>query len=227
MSDPRAAESMHPNASTARRSTTRPARRGAMITILLGMVLLVCSVLTGCQAATSDAPTASGPHPTAAAGQVALAVPVELRQVLASAPCTPQTSSPTTTSVASATSATEAGAVVAKPVSTTPTTMHDVDGVDCYQVSVPLMALQQLDTISVTSQPPASQWVITITMTAPDAQSFAALTAERAKQQVAFVVRGTVLATQTITAPITNGVVQLQGNFTQDDAKRLIRQITG
>jgi preprotein translocase subunit SecD len=193
-----------------------------MITILLGMVLLVCSVLTGCQGTTSDAPTASGPRPNAAAGQVALAVPVELRQVLSSAPCAPQTSSPTTTSAASATEA-----VVAKPVSTAPTTMHDVDGVDCYQVSVPLMALQQLDTISVTSQPPASQWVITMTMTSADAQSFAALTAERTQQQLAFVVRGTVLATQTISAPITNGVVQLQGNFTQEDAKRLIRQITG
>jgi preprotein translocase subunit SecD len=195
-----------------------------MITVLLGMVLLVCSVLSGCQAATSDAPTASGPHATSTAGQVALAVPVELRQVLGSAPCTQQTPSPATTST---TSATEAGAVVAKPVSTAPTTMHDVDGVDCYQVTVPLMALQQLDTISVTSQPPATQWVIAMTMTSADAQSFAALTAERTQQQLAFVVRGTVLATQTIAAPVTNGVVQLQGNFTQDDATRLIRQITG
>ena len=158
---------------------------------------------------------------TPTAGQVALAVPVELRRVLGTAPCTPQTASPTTTS---ATSATEAA--LAEPVSSAPTILHDVDGVDCYQVSVPLMELQQLDVISVASMPPASQWVITMKMTTSDAQSFAALTTERTQQQLAFVVRGTVFATQAIAAPITNGVVQLQGNFTQDDANRLVRQIT-
>jgi preprotein translocase subunit SecD len=126
----------------------------------------------------------------------------------------------------STTSLSEAGAALVKPVSSAPTVLHDVDGVDCYQVSVPLMELQQLDAISVASQPPASQWVITMRMTTSDAQSFAALTTERTKQQLAFVVRGTVFATQAVAAPVTNGVVQLQGNFTEDDANRLVRQIT-
>ena len=52
---------------------------------LLGSVLLGCAVLTGCQAATSDnVPSVAAGHASTAssAGQVALAVPVELRQVL-------------------------------------------------------------------------------------------------------------------------------------------------
>ena len=207
MNDPRASEPMHPNAS--------PARRGAMIAILSGMALLVGSALSGCQGTTDDTPAAAGGHASAptSAGQVALAVPVELRQVLGSSPCTPQTASPTTTS-----------AIATSPG--TPITLHDVDDVDCYQVSGPLMELQQLDAISVASQPPASQWVITMTLTPSDAQSFAALTAQHDQQELAYVVRGTVLSTQTLTQPITSGTVQLEDNFTQDDANRLVRQIT-
>lgn len=182
-----------------------------MIAVLLGMVLLVCAALSGCQAAISDTPAASTGHAsgTTSAGRVALAVPVELREVLSTSPCTQQTPSPPTTSAGPAT-----------------TILHDVDGVDCYQVSGPLMELQQLNAITVASQPPASQWVISMTLTPSDAQTYAALTAEHAQQQLAFVVRGTVLSTQTIAQPVTGGVVQLQGNFTQDDANRLVHQIT-
>jgi preprotein translocase subunit SecD len=185
-----------------------------MITILLGMVLLACGLLSGCQAANGDVPAASGGRAsgTPSSGQVALAVPVELRLVLGTSPCTQTPSTTTTSAIATTPSA--------------PATMHDVDGVDCYQVSAPLMELQQLNTIGVASQPPASQWVITMTMTSPDAQTFAALTTQHDQQQLAFVVRGTVLSTQTVAQPITNGIVQLQGNFTQDDANRLVHQIT-
>jgi preprotein translocase subunit SecD len=178
---------------------------------LLGLALLGCAVLSGCQAATSsDVPAASAGHvsTTSSAGQVALSVPMELRQVLETAPCTSQSPSQPTTSGSSS------------------TVLRDVDDVDCYQVTVPLMTFQQLNAISVTNQPPASQYSITMTLTASDAQSFAALTAQHAQQQLAFVVRGTVLSAETIAQPVTNGVVQLQGNFTQDDANRLVRQIT-
>ena len=213
MAHPVASETVHPNASTARR-TPRTARRSA-IARLLGLVLLACAVLSGCQAATSsDVPAASAGHvsTTSSAGQVALSVPVELRQVLETAPCTSQSpaqspSQPTTSGSSS-------------------TVLRDVDDVDCYQVTVPLMTFQQLNAISVTNQPPASQYSITMTLTSSDAQSFAALTAQHAQQQFAFVVRGTVLSAETIAQPVTNGVVQLQGNFTQDDANRLVRQIT-
>ncbi|HEY2701911.1 MAG TPA: hypothetical protein VGJ45_41105 [Pseudonocardiaceae bacterium] len=209
MAHPVASETVHPNASTARR-TPRTARRSAMA-CLLGLALLGCAVLSGCQAATSsDVPAASAGHvsTTSSAGQVALSVPMELRQVLETAPCTSQSPSQPTTSGSSS------------------TVLRDVDDVDCYQVTVPLMTFQQLNAISVTNQPPASQYSITMTLTASDAQSFAALTAQHAQQQLAFVVRGTVLSAETIAQPVTNGVVQLQGNFTQDDANRLVRQIT-
>jgi hypothetical protein len=196
-----------------------------MIAILLSMVLPVCSALTGCQAATgASAPAASGhAGSTPTVGQVALAVPVELREVLGTSPCTPQTPGPTTTSAASTV---KAGAV-AQPVSGAPTVLRDVDGVDCYQVSPPLMELQQLDSINAVNQPPATQWVITMTMTTSDAKTFAALTTQHNREQFAFVVRGTVLSTENLLSPITNGVVQLGGDFTQDDANRLVRQITG
>ena len=205
-----------------------------MITILLGLVLLVCSALTSCQAATgANAPDAASGHAgtTPTVGQVPLAVPVELREVVGTSPCTPQTPGPTTTSATSATSASTAtamaGAVLATPMSSVPTILRDVDGVDCYQVSPPLLELQQLDSINVASQPPAAQWVITMTMTASDAKSFAVITTQHSREQLAFVVRGTVLSTQNVLSPITNGIVQLDGNFTQDDANRLVRQITG
>ncbi len=201
-------------ASTARRSTTRTARRGATIAFLLGTVLLSCTALTGCEAASgANTPNnAASGHAsgTPTVGQVPLAVPVELREVLGTSPCTRQNPSPTTTSTAS-----------------TSAVLRDVDGVDCYQVSPPLMELQQLDSINVTNQPPATQWVITMTMTASDAKSFATITTQHSREQFAFVVRGTVLSTQTIDSPVTDGTVQLDGNFTQDDANRLVRQITG
>lgn len=209
MAHPVASEPMYPNASTARR-TPRTARRGA-IAALLGSALLACAVLSGCQAAASgDVPAASAGRASTApsAGQVALSVPVELRQVLQTSPCTSQSPSQPTNSASSS-------------------VLRDVDGVDCYQVTAPLMVFQQLNAISVTNQPPASQYAITMTLTPSDAQTYAALTVRHDQQQIAFVVRGTVLATQDITQPVTNGVVQLQGNFTQDDANRLIRQITG
>ena len=209
MAHPVASEPVHPNASTARR-TPRTARRGASA-CLLGLVLLGSAVLTGCEGtANGDVPAASAGHASSpsSAGQVALAVPVELRQVLQTAPCTSQSPSQPTTSASSS------------------MMLRDVDGVDCYQVTAPLMALQQLNAITVTNQPPASQYAITMTLTSSDAQTFATLTAQHGQQQLAFVVRGTVLSTETIAQPITNGVVRLQGNFTQDDANRLVRQIT-
>ena len=175
---------------------------------LLGSALLGCAVLTGCQAAASgDVPVASAGHAstTSSAGRVALSVPMELREVVGTAPCTSQSPSQSTTSA---------------------TVLRDVDGVDCYQVTAPLMTLQQLDAISATNQPPASQYAITMTLTSSDAQNFATLTQQHDQQELAFVVRGTVLSTETIARPITNGIVQLQGNFTQDDANRLVRQIT-
>jgi hypothetical protein len=198
-----------------------------MIAILLGMVLPVCSALTGCQAATgADAPAASGhAGTTPTVGQVPLAVPVELREVLGTSPCTPQTPGPTTTSATSSTA--KAGSALVQPVSAAPTILRDVDGVDCYQVSPPMMELQQLDSINVVNQPPATQWVITMTMTSSDAKTFAVLTTQHDREQLAFVVRGTVLSTENLLSPVTNGVVQLGGDFTQDDANRLVRQITG
>jgi preprotein translocase subunit SecD len=65
-----------------------------------------------------------------------------------------------------------------------------------------------------------------MTLTPSDAQNFASLTEQHDRQQLAYVVRGTVLSTQAIAQPVTNGVLQLQGNFSQDDANRLVRQIT-
>ena len=209
MAYPVASDPVPPNASTARR-TPRTARRGATIAGLLGLVLLMCCALSGCQGtASGDVPAAAGGHTSIApsAGQVALSVPVELRQVLETAPCTTQNPSTTTSSPAT-------------------TVLRDVDGVDCYQVTAPLMVFQQLDAITVTTQPPASQYVISMTLTTSDTQAFAALTAQHDRQQLAYVVRDTVLSAQTIAQPITNGVVQLQGNFSQDDANRLVRQIT-
>jgi preprotein translocase subunit SecD len=170
------------------------------------LALLVC----GCQGAGSaDMPAVSAGNAAAtpSAGQVALSVPVELREVLQSAPCTTQNPVTTTSSAAD-------------------TVLRDVDGVDCYQVSPPLMEFQQLDAINVASQPPASQYVISMTLTPSDAQNFASLTEQHDRQQLAYVVRGTVLSTQAIAQPVTNGVLQLQGNFSQDDANRLVRQIT-
>ena len=209
MAYPVASDPVLPNASTARR-TFLTARRGAHLTGLLSLVLLGCCALGGCQGATSvdvSAAASSQVSGASSVGQVALSVPVELRQVLTSTPCTTQNPTQTTNSAANS-------------------VLRDVDGVDCYQVSAPLMAFQQLDAIAVTSQSSTGQYAISMTLTAADAQTFAALTAQYGQQQLAYVARGTVLSTQTIAQPVTNGIVQLQGNFSQDDANRLIRQIT-
>jgi preprotein translocase subunit SecD len=195
----------------------------------LGIVLLLFGfVLAGCQAAASGdtQAAASGRNSVPSApGQVALTVPVEVRQVLATAPCTAANSAGNLTPPVTSASSTPIGTALSGNAA--PATLHDVDGVDCYQVSAPLLVLQQLNSINVSSQPPTSQWVITMTMTQTNTQSFAAVTEQHAGQQFAFVVRDTVLSAQTIPQPITNGVVQIAGNFSQDDANRLMRQITG
>jgi len=232
----------------ARAGHLRPARQDVSRTVLLGLVLLLFGfALAGCQAAaSSDTLSAASGRSSAAidTGQVALAVPVELRQVLAMSPCAagkstagnpapatisaiPATPANAVNSVEPVNSAAIAESLPSASVLAPPTTLHDVDGVDCYQVSTPLLVLQQLNAINVSSQPPASQWVITMTMTPSDAQSLTAVTQDHPGQQFAVVVRDTVLSAQSIPQPITNGIVQIAGNFTQDDANRLMRQITG
>lgn len=105
--------------------------------------------------------------------------------------------------------------------------MRDLEGADCFDVGQPEMVLQNLEAIGVSSTSTTDQWEINLVLTPQDATSFAKLTGSLAGQQLAIVVRDTVLATPSFTAPVTNGDVRIAGALNEEEAKRLAHQITG
>ena len=70
-------------------------------------------------------------------------------------------------------------------------------------------------------------WVVTVRLTSAGAAEFAQLTSAHVNQQLAIVVDNVVVSAPVIQAAITDGVVQISGTFTQDDATRLADSING
>jgi hypothetical protein len=183
----------------------------AALTAVVGSV-----ALAGCQSVaagtTHTAVHAGMAAPTSAAGRVPLAVPVELRRVLREYPC--GTATNTTTPGATTT--------LAPPSASTSRDVRDLDGADCFDLTPPLLTVRRLQSIAVASDSADDDWVINLTLTRQDATVLAGL---NTGQELAVVVRGTVLATPTVAGDSTE--VQISDNFSQADAQRVMRQITG
>lgn len=204
------------------RPKRRPSRRSGWI---IGLGMLAMAALAGCQS-TVDGQAASAAGSTtqqaqsAPAGPVQLSVPIELRGVGQQYQCQAPTTSPQPTSVPSS-----GFGSMGQPTAV----MHDLNGTNCYTVTQPLLVLQSLASISVVQAQPTggNDWGIDLKLAPRDRQAFATLTQARVGTQIALVVRGAVLSAPTIEQPIVNGDVQISGDYSQDDARRIVRQITG
>jgi hypothetical protein len=198
-----------------RRARVRRALAAVSVTAAAGLALAGCQ---GGGTALPESGAAATPR-TDLAGAVLLAVPVELRQLVREYPCG-----------ASPTAVPPSGGAMAPvvPVTTAPgsgATMRDLDGADCFVLSQPLLTMQRLTSIRLDNSSQPGETVIDLGLTQQEASSLAALTGGRTGEQLAVVVRGTVLATPTITGRST--ALQIADDFSQDDAQRVMRQITG
>jgi preprotein translocase subunit SecD len=75
-------------------------------------------------------------------------------------------------------------------------------------------------------------WFLLLTFDDEGKKVFAGLTAELAQlappdNQIAIVVRGSVVTAPTVQSAITDGQVQITGTFSKEDAEKLADQITG
>jgi preprotein translocase subunit SecD len=78
-------------------------------------------------------------------------------------------------------------------------------------------------TVSVNSQP---TWAIEIVLTTSGKARFAEATTAMVGKQMAIVVDGVVQSAPTVQTPITEGTVEITGDFTQEDAERLASSIS-
>ena len=73
----------------------------------------------------------------------------------------------------------------------------------------------------------SSQWVLNLNLTEEDGETFGDWTTDHVGEQAAMVVDGEVLVAPSIMSPITEGEIQVSGNYTQDDVRGLLDKITG
>ncbi|TWP46738.1 precorrin-3B C(17)-methyltransferase [Lentzea tibetensis] len=70
-------------------------------------------------------------------------------------------------------------------------------------------------------------WVLRLTFTAEGTSTWGEYTSTHVQEQVAIVLRTKVLSAPTIQAPILNGVTEISGDFSREDAERLADQLSG
>jgi hypothetical protein len=177
------------------------ARLFVAVTVVTALASAGCTQRVGGE---PDVPSSS----SGSVGPVDLAVPVEVCPVLASddPPLTPAPS-------ASASASTDASVV------------SDAEGTE-YTVDAPFMTIERIERGSVEFAS-GGQWVISLEMTETDGRAFGDWTTDHVGEQAAMVIDGEVLFAPTIQGAITDGRVQVSGNYTQDEAKDILDKITG
>jgi preprotein translocase subunit SecD len=117
---------------------------------------------------------------------------------------------------------------VLEPAATAPpstTELPDPSG-ESLTLAEPVMTIERLDRAEVMLDQ-AQQWTLSIDLTDEDAAEFAAWTADHVGERLAMVVDGKVVIAPTIQSAITGGIVQIAGNYTQDEIRDLLDTITG
>jgi preprotein translocase subunit SecD len=89
----------------------------------------------------------------------------------------------------------------------------------------PIMTVERLNRAEVKFSD--TTWVLLIQLTDDDAATFADWTANHVSEQLAMVVDGEVVIAPEIQGAITDGNVQIAGNYTQDEMRALLDKITG
>ncbi|GAB1512411.1 SecDF P1 head subdomain-containing protein [Actinophytocola sp. KF-1] len=156
-------------------------------------VLLCALLLAGCVSreggGQQDAETPAGP--------VELAVPIELRPVLATESADP--------------------AVLVLPTE---------DG-ERLTLTEPILTIRELDAAEVRFEQNAGTWVLDLDLDEADGQAFGDWTSDHVGARLAMVADREVLMAPQIQSAITGGEIQIAGNYTRDEAQDLLEKITG
>lgn len=169
------------------------------------LVLVAVLALAGCTSRTAGAP-AKDDSPVV--GATDLVVPIELCPVVE--PGTSASAEPSATP------------------SATPSQKHlpDPSG-EQLTLAEPVMTIERLDRAEVIFDKVNSTWALSIDLTDEDTAAFADWTADHVNERLAMVVDDEVIIAPTIQSAITDGVVQITGDYTQDEVKDLLDKITG
>ena len=164
------------------------------------LMLVAVLALAGCSSETAGAPAKDD---SPAVGAVNLVVPIELRPVVEQG-----------TSTGPSTSAVPDGDELPDPSG------------ELLTLAEPMMVVEELAGAEVKTNETA-QWVLNLDLTDEDAKTFGDWTADHVNERLAMVIDGEIVIAPTIQGAITDGEVQITGNYTQTEIRALLDKITG
>jgi preprotein translocase subunit SecD len=185
------------------------------------LVLVALLALAGCTSRTGGAP-AKDDSPVV--GSTNLVVPIELRPVVEQG--TSPSAAPSASASASPSASASASPSASASAPPSQTQLPDPSG-EQLTLAEPVMTIEHLDRAEILFDQPNSTWALSIDLTDEDTAAFADWTADHVNERLAMVVDDEVLIAPTIQSAITDGVVQITGNYTQDEVKELLDKITG
>lgn len=95
------------------------------------------------------------------------------------------------------------------------------DGKTCYRLGPSAMTVRRLESAEAGLDPSGKAWHITVSLNDDDARRFTALTKKYVNHQLALVSNGKVLAAPVVRETITGGQLEISGDFTADEAKKI------
>lgn len=96
-----------------------------------------------------------------------------------------------------------------------------VDGRTCYRLGQGGMKVLRLEVAEAEPDPSGGGWHISARLNDDDARRFARLTKQHLNDRLALVSDGRVIAAPTVQQPISGAELQITGNFTGDQAKKI------
>jgi preprotein translocase subunit SecD len=175
------------------------------------LMLVAVLALAGCTSRTAGDP---GTDDSPVVGPVDLVIPIEMRPVLeqtgpSGSPALPPSDQPVATSALPS------------------TTVLPGQGGEQLTLAEPVMTVERLERAEVTMEKTSATWVLVLDLTAEDTAAFAEWTSEHIDERLAMVIDGEVVIAPTIQGAITDGGVQITGNYTQSEIRDLLDKITG
>ncbi|MGB3441976.1 MAG: hypothetical protein WBA97_24795 [Actinophytocola sp.] len=160
----------------------------------LVVCVLAALLLAGCTSREGGVPEGGEPDTT---GPVDLAVPIELRPVLATESADP--------------------AVLVLP---------SADG-EQLTLDEPIFTIDRLDKAEIRYEETVLTWVLNLDLDEADGKSFGDWTGDHVGERLAMVADDEVLMAPQIQDAITGGEIQITGRYTKDEAQALLDKITG
>lgn len=151
---------------------------------------------------------------------------------LALAGCTSRVGGTTTPPASSTTPALPVELSVAiefRPVLTTGTPDTTLPGDDGEQLALaePIMTVSHLSHAEAKLNEQGTDWLLEITLDDHDAKTFGDWTTDHVGERLAMVADDEVLTAPNIATPITEGDLQITGNYTKSEAEDLLAKLTG